>query len=758
MWPSKHGLGAQIGYGVKGSAIIDSSDQRRLPQIVFASLDDDYEDQNVGLLSQNDTIPSLKTVKLSFQTVVEPQTSNFDLNSSIYNDLQSDFADKVFIPQDILKSYLIELGSLTSTIAYDPTVGSRFCIISLPSRHSSLEVVVYTSSELGTVLNLATMKMSCDTSDDTFRLTNPVFGTPFQLTFPEAINQISSSATSHKLIIRTVSKVYVVQPRISTLHLSGLHLDLLGQIESTSLKKESFADACFNPCDEKQVGLIDIKGNFGVWNFGISSTSTPKRVDIAASDSSINNPQELSHWKKICFFSPRVLHAFSRSSMTQCSLGPPSRSFRLVTANTWSSILDFQRNSEVLKFSFMLTSKELIWFENTDKLKRLLSIKHFLDDKDPSWKLNVCSVDSLTFVCVAFSQKAPLYFFYTLGLRDGVPHSLKKPYYIRSLSSYHQAPKDNVLQLHLFPVSGSKSKIFGLFELRTDFSLSFRFLSTTKSLTLQESRIDTIWSRSGTPVETGSSACKQLPMTQWKRLMEKISKKLLPNDTSDSTIIQKFALQIGEWSLTFKEDKIRHENPSCVSLLDLTKNTPTNVQDIGEFDSMIDQSSDYFNNHNIEVLRDSDDSLQQQFKLLEGYYGCLQLTKVNTAESIRRAALELGCSKHKLKHGSTNQVYEEKLKELLHDVDQETQKILGDWGEDIVDADITTQADPNIPESFPTINVNSSQVLSTVMPPISQGTQMNSQLHSQAIRSQKRSKMSQGSQRSQRKKKKGGFA
>lgn len=760
MWPSKFGLGAQVGYGVRGNGIIRSHEGRRLPQVEFPSLDNGIDsDENIGILASNETFPGLKPVKGSLRTVVDPQTSDFDLNSTIYNDLLSDPLENLYIPQDILKSYLIESGSLTSTIAYDPTIGPRFCIFPLRSRTntSTSTTIAYVTGEVGTVLNLSIMKVSCTEQDQEMQISSPNFDVPFQLTFSEPIKQVACSNVAGSLLIRTFSRVYVVQPFQSSLHRSGIYLELLGQVKSSSLNRESFADACFNPWDPKQVALVDVKGHFGVWNFCPNGKSDPKRVEISASDSSIDNVQELSYWKKICFFTSQVIFVFSRSSLTQCTIGPPSQCSRLITSNTWSSILDFQRAPADLRYSFMLTSRELIWFENDGTLKRLISYKHFLDERDPSWKLNVCVLDSTTFICIIYSQKAPLYFLYTFGLKSGLPYSLRSPYYIRSLTSYHHEARDNVLQLHIFPIDNSSGKIFGMFELHTDFGLHFRFLSTTKNIKLGDTAVtDALWSRSGTPVETGKGFCRHMSAKDWKKLVEQVLPKGEPA-SSDSSAIQEFALKIGEWALAFDESLLRKEKHGSCSLIDMAENPPTNVRDIDEFDSMIEQLDEFFKLKQINLLRADDDLLQSRFNSLREYYGSEQLLGSVSPETLIRTTLELGCSIYRASHSSTNQVYEEKYKEIVQEASDDVKSILSDWETGIVVADVTTQPDIEPSQTMPTININSSQSQSSLFAPLSQGTQLNSQSQSQ-VRSQRRHKLTQGSQRSQRKKRKGGFA
>lgn len=751
MWPSRTGIGAQIGYGVPGNGIIDTENGRLSPRLRFPGHSYSHDETRTDTAWPIGAFSGLKTVKGSFSTILEPQTSGFDLNSSIYNSLQSDSLDSLYVPKDVLKSYLIESGSLTSSIAYNPCVGSRFCQFGLRPKNSTLRVpaIAYVSREIGSILNLAKMRLSCHNDGEIIHTASPEFGDPYQLTFPEAIQQIAASAAF--LLVRTNSTIYLLHPFQSPLHHSGIHLELVGRVHSAELHQEAFSDACFNPWVSTQVAVVDINGHFGVWHFSPNGTDDPKKLKLPESESCIDNLQELSHWKKVCFCASKSLLVFSRSSLTQCTLDQPAKSSRLVNSNTWSSILDYQQVGEEL-YSFMLTSKELIWFSNDGSLTKLVSYKHFLDDRDPSWKLSVCATAASNFFCVVYSQKSPLFFVYTLGFDDGMPASLHQPYYIRSLNSHRHEAHDNVLQLHLFCVPGSNSQLFGLFELHTDFGLYVRYLSITKNVQLGDSPSTfQIWSRSSTPVDTGKS-CKPISKKVWKNLLSNSS----PQGSAelDTAAIQSFALKIGNWALSFDEGAIQKEMQGYVSLLDVSREPPTQVTDLAEVDSMVDQLGEYLTLQNLEVLREK--TLQKVYQDLEEYYGMGEMRAMNSPSSLLRTALEVGGSLVKLKHGRTNQIYEEIFKEALSGSHNDAKSILDDWDKDVVVADVTTQPDQVASQMMPTIKV-SSQPLATL--PLAEGTQLHTHPSQRSQpHSQRRLKLSQGSQKTQRKRRKGGFA
>jgi hypothetical protein len=242
----------------------------------------------------------------------------------------------------------------------------------------------------------------------------------------------------------------------------------------------------------------------------------------------------------------------------------------------------------------------------------------------------------------------------------------------------------------------------------------------------------------------------------WKKLVKQVLPKGEPA-SSDSSAIQEFALKIGEWALAFDESLLRKEKHGSCSLIDMAENPPTNVRDIDEFDSMIEQLDEFFKLKQINLLRADYDLLQSRFNSLREYYGSEQLLGSVSPETLIRTTLELGCSIYRASHSSTNQVYEEKYKEIVQEASDDVKSILSDWETGIVVADVTTQSDIEPSQTMPTININSSQSQSSLFAPLSQGTQLNSQSQSQ-VRSQRRHKLTQGSQRSQRKKRKGGFA
>ena len=197
----------------------------------------------------------------------------------------------------------------------------------------------------------------------------------------------------------------------------------------------NFSDVTFNPWVSTQFGVVDVKGNFGIWNINSKKealtklkkfdsnpkTSSDEPDSSLKVESTIHDVTELSNWKRI-IWAHDYNHIFvvSRSSLTQFELTPELSSQRLITSDTWSKIQDIHKNPESMKYAFILTSKELIWFEVSNPLRRLMSWKHFLDDKDPSLRLQVSEYEDCSkFICIIYSQIRPIILVYNFGIKDG---------------------------------------------------------------------------------------------------------------------------------------------------------------------------------------------------------------------------------------------------------------------------------------------------------------------------------------------------
>ena len=91
MWPSKEGLGVQLSYGVNGNGIVVSSENpnsstyKRLPRLEFPRI------RNQGI--------TLNKVGKSNIVLVNDQTSSFDLNAKVYNNLQNAVANQPHQPK-----------------------------------------------------------------------------------------------------------------------------------------------------------------------------------------------------------------------------------------------------------------------------------------------------------------------------------------------------------------------------------------------------------------------------------------------------------------------------------------------------------------------------------------------------------------------------------------------------------------------------------------------------------------------------------
>ncbi|CUM64746.1 uncharacterized protein PRCAT00002357001 [Priceomyces carsonii] len=723
MWPCKSGLGNILGYGVKGNGIVASE----------KSVDDEHNNATtikVEFPRKLDDASSIKEIEGSKSDLVGSQVPIFTLNSRIYNKFElavsSSYTErseklmyndpKMYIPRDILKSYLVESNSLTSTIAYDPTFGRLFSLSEIRTRNGnySAKIMAYVTGETGNIFNISTVDYRRieirNKSSQTSEIYTPEILKPFQVAFSEPIKQIEFSLKSFGFIpsfvlIRSASKIYIVScyksGRTRDLQRSKVEMDLVSELGTNDLSRNEFADVAFNPWDYTQFSAVDVKGNFGVWNIRRERPNCLKRVNfnidyevgeqnttsVPKCSPSISDSEELSNWKRIIWGgSEGSLIVISRSSATQFTIIPKLTSFELISAKTWSKIQDVFRNE---RYAFLLTSKELIWLSISPETKRILSWKHFLDDQDPSLKLHVCKKQGHNYICLIYSQMHPLIFVYTFGFRDEKPCSLRDPYFIRRAKDMR-----GVQQVHLATLnrnfftllndlvqeedlvsesdleSDFQSEALGLFELTTDLDLSINLFSEVDGLTTIDEKEE--WN----PQELNKKKTK-VAIGRY-HLFKKFSKKLFSYVYSDIAKVNKkmhlddeikriqdYAFKLGEGSaVVHKEDFTYH------SLMDISSTMPPLVANISEFDSMIEQLSKYYKEKSIDISNiehafykhstlfssftraSRKNNILNLFGALNEVYTNEKLKQFNSIENVRLTAILIGTSL--LKASSTN--------------------------------------------------------------------------------------------------------
>lgn len=777
MWPSKEGLGVQLSYGVNGNGIVvsnensNSSTYKRLPRLEFPRI------RNQGI--------TLNKVGKSNIVLVNQQTSSFDLNAKVYNNLQNAVANQplqpkrkmysdsnIYVPEEILKSYLIESRSLTSTIAYDPTFGQMFTIFDVRSRSglTSSKAIAFVTGETGTILNISILKYEIKEllnnrkeSVDVNALI-PLLTDPFQVSLSEPIKQIEHCKLKEGfdyiplyLIIRSDSRVYVLNcfKGKSQHYNSHIELDILGELQTSDLMGFNFSDVTFNPWVSTQFGAVDVKGNFGIWNINSKKEALTKlkkfdsnpKTSSDEPDSSLKveptiyDVTELSNWKRITW-AHDYNHIFvvSRSSLTQFELTPELSSQRLITSDTWSKIQDIHKNPESMKYAFILTSKELIWFEVSNPLRRLMSWKHFLDDKDPSLRLQVSEYeDSSKFICIIYSQIRPIILVYNFGIKDGMPFSLKDPYYIRKSTDqrgnntgqirqvfltelnrqFYSSAKDdeNITTDSTFP----KHMVMALFELSTDLGLTLNLYNTTANLHLNKSLIKADNLDSSSSCESSTNFERDIKIRDKLSYFKKFSKadfesiaKGLKCDTNatkgddEIKIVQDYAFRLGEGAMQLNEEwnKLNaiddisiNKDPYYLSLNDISSSLPLSISDITEFDSMIEQLSSFYGTKDINVSSKVGKSFLEGLELFADHlksdgnlytvndissiikkaYENEALQGYNHSNILKKLSILIGASLIKAKTNGLGKYYLKKLDLAMKNATTQVQSILNDW-------------------------------------------------------------------------------
>lgn len=792
MWPSKEGLGVQLSYGVNGNGLVvsnenpNSSTYKRFPRLEFP------RKRNQGI--------TLNKIGKSNIVLVNEQTSSFDLNSKVYNNLQTAVASQahqpkrkmysdsnVYVPEEILKSYLIESKSLTSTIAYDPTFGQMFAIFDIRSRSglTSSKAIAYVTGETGTILNISILKYEAKEllnnkkeSVDVNALI-PLLADPFQVSLSEPIKQIEHCKLKDSfdyippyLIIRSDSKIYVLNCfKGKSQHYNSLiELDILGELQTTDLMGFNFADVAFNPWISTQFGVVDVKGNFSIWNINskkevltkLKKLDSKRKTSAEEPDfalkinSTIYDVAELSNWKRITWsYDYNHIFVISRSSLTQFELTPELSSQKLVTSDTWSRIQDINKNPESMNYAFMLTSKELVWFEISNPLRRLMSWKHFLDDKDPSLKLQISEYDNYSkFVCIVYSQIRPIILVYNFGIKDGLPYSLKDPYYIRKSSDkkgnktgqmrqvfltelnkqFYSSIKDDVDHTttdSTFP----KHMVMGLFELSTDLGLTINLYNSTANLYLNKSLIKSDNLDTSSSCESSSnfehdhkSRNKLSYFKQFSKSDFGLITKGLECDTNaikgdeEIKVVQDYAFRLGEgamqlndaWTKLKTGDDISFNNdPYYLSLTDISSNLPLSISDITEFDSMIEQLSSFYETKDITVSNQVSKSFLERLELfadhlksdvslytvndissiLKKSYSSEALQRYNHSSILKKISILIGASLIKAKTNGLGKYYLEKLDLNIKSASTEVLSIFNDWENENYDLEVPARID-----------------------------------------------------------------
>ncbi|ODQ79569.1 hypothetical protein BABINDRAFT_161955 [Babjeviella inositovora NRRL Y-12698] len=603
MWPSKAGLGVQLSYGLEGSAINLSETNAGGDEALWKL----SRVRNGGI--------TLHKIGHSRKTLVPSQIQKQAIqNETTTTNLSTVDAQKneVYVPQGLYKTLMNESNNLLSRYILDPSIGQLFDtgVVKTPTRVK--QTIAYVGDETGTTAHIAVIVHRNEVvtgSQNTAAIRVPRIARPYSLKLPTPIKQVQfpklavhMETTSPYLAIRTESDIYILKLTGSR---GDLEIQLVGSFTTAELESENFADVAFNPWDITQFGVIDVKGNFGVWNIKEKNFQTLQRVEL--SGTSIQDTTVLSCWKRIMWsFDFNSVFVMSRAEVVNYSIKTQERT-TIITANTWSTIMDFKRCVNNDSHAFILTSQELIFVLLKGQIKRLVSWKHYLDSSDPSLRLSIPETHVSSHILVTiYSQTHPLVFVYQFSFQDGLPVSIQDPFYLNRDSdtasrTLVMLPAEDTSSELGKESYGEGTKVFALLSMSTELELSLAMYSTEPLLSVVSSkrRQD---SRESTPDEpvVQTSAKRYFPRVTVNGLWRK-SQALFGNlDDVDSYVdnsadvdagteeaIQDYAYRLG-LAVTAKTTP-----GQTVSLSQLVE-PPRKINHIEELQSMVDQFKEHY--------------------------------------------------------------------------------------------------------------------------------------------------------------------
>ncbi|EJS44573.1 rrn6p [Saccharomyces arboricola H-6] len=308
-----------------------------------------------------------------------------------------------YIPSDLLDNLngasQKSAGSSRSrqdALFWDPTVANRMdteCVQTasdLRNYRDGTEIIVYASGKTNSLLNIAAL-----TRQDTLHLNRHNNVTSIELHSP--IKSIKIPKTSESIGRRSNLVGVVTENSFQIFRIESIHSRSSDVIITSSeplyfveIDDIQIADFAFNPWDLQQFAIIDIRGN---WNIGmIPKNFNNKKAKLQLVDNlqgTIFDPEELSSWKKIEWFSQfQKIVVFDRSKMIEIDFINDWQA-EVVQAKTWSDIRDYKRVND--KNGILLTSREIIIIgaSEGDEAVRKLSWKHDLDPADTTLKMTL---------------------------------------------------------------------------------------------------------------------------------------------------------------------------------------------------------------------------------------------------------------------------------------------------------------------------------------------------------------------------------
>lgn len=746
MWPSKPGLGVQLTYGITGNGLVvaekEGSGQR--PKISF---------------------PRLRDVGIELHPVMNSAIWLRPLQPSDSPEVDSikwwarHLHNTVDAPTNLIRSLYIESEAVLGSQAFDPCVGNLATVFDLGSGAYSDRVVLYGNKTFfpetnndpkirdnkrmlypklkNGVVSVQALAYAGGDNGNTLHVMalipkkKQLFGAEIQKVvavnssstttqavccFHEPIKQIVANTALSVLAIRTATGIRFIHYSWSNRPIKKIHLRRL-PVEIKTADNGPFAHLEFNPYKKNEFALINTAGEFVIWN--ISRTADWKlekqTTDLECPETGVDipltvaDPLNTSKWHKLTWIDESTVLAFSRTAASYFNLAT-SAADRIITAHRWSKIQDVVPTN---RYTFMLTTQEIVWTENSPDagMKRLVSWKHYLGE-DPSLRMNVCSAeDNKAFLCVVYSLEASIIIIYTFGFNNGLPCSLRDPYFLRA-----QSPSGlRHVSLTRLPCSGNAEKaLFSLIEICKDNSVTLSVVHGTADRAFKKTRIpkhkphmigtlfEVIALSEAMKMYEYFSSDRKLPgennnifVPRSKSGKITIREKRLKEIQRQLDMIQKFAFILGEQGEAhFRPDNDNHELPAVpkpeypqyLSLSGIAEETPLLIKDMSAFDSMVKQLNIYFNTMGVEienyikpVLSRCGDELDDPSHFWTAQTLVNMLAKTCDKPTLEQAIMILVNALTKVGPTDVVEEYQMKFEAEVEQCPDKTKSLLADW-------------------------------------------------------------------------------
>lgn len=384
--------------------------------LIASDLDENMDDLQNTSIVVNPVAPAVPKHVHFFKKVDIDNDPMFSVNCYVPVSLQD------YIPPDLLHNLKgsSQEGASSSksrqdTPFWDPTVANRLEIehiqtaSDLRNYRDGTEVIAYASGKTNSLLNVGVL-----TRQDTLHLNRHNNVTSIELHSP--IRSIKIPRTSESIGRRSNLVGVITENSFQIFRIESIHSKSCDVVITSSeplyfveVDDMQIVDFAFNPWDLQQFATIDVRGN---WNIGVipkNFNNNKRKLQLIDNlHGTIFDPEELSSWKKIEWFSQfqRIL-VFDRSKMVEIDFINGWQT-EVVQAKTWSNIRDYKRVDD--ENGILLTSREIIIMgasEANDAVRRI-SWKHDLDPDDTTLKVAIQKVkmlDRLLLVAFVYSMR-----------------------------------------------------------------------------------------------------------------------------------------------------------------------------------------------------------------------------------------------------------------------------------------------------------------------------------------------------------------